>query len=205
MCRSLISTDILILLFFSVYVHLYMLFIVKVKSFMYLDCLRFNTMPLINSFTHRTKPSSSHSGTSPTTVIEMDTVSSKKPLLTDAEINLFREISREEFKNFKTSNSYSLFKGKSGTHKSQATLDIKEITQPSAKAEAKSSVASSKDSKTATGRSSLTDTLERKSSTHASSSKAEAVKTPTKKSSSAESVSLPQSPTPVFEKNSVLS
>ena len=146
----------------------------------------------------------------------MEAVPTDKPLLTDEEIDLFREISREEFNNFKTSNAYSLFKGKKSS-KAEATIDIDEIDEPNEQSIAevdresrgtsqrKLSVIGLKDSQSAIDEESSADPSaksKRMSSRLIASSSVKRVKTPTKtlSSSSAESVSLPPSPAPVIEK-----
>ncbi|XP_038065987.1 uncharacterized protein LOC119736055 [Patiria miniata] len=148
----------------------------------------------------------SQPGASPTTVIQMDSVPPDKPLLSDAEIDLFREISREEFKNFKSSHSYSLFKGKKESTP-QATLDTTEIVEPITEADReghdgldeKPSVTGSKESQSAMHKESVPDATSRRKSSKQIASTEKVVGTPTKKSSSAESVSLPPSPAPAIE------
>ncbi|XP_022112038.1 uncharacterized protein LOC110991140 [Acanthaster planci] len=160
-------------------------------------------------FLRKRKPAEAEvpqSGGSPTAVIQMDAVPADKPLLDDAEIDLFREISREEFKNFKSSHSYSLFKGQK-TKRSQATIETKEIDEQVAEADRKSHGAlherpphtGSEESQSTVDEKSPADViLKRKSSKHVASSQTEVVETPRKKSS-AESISLPPSPSPAIE------
>ena len=149
---------------------------------------------------YKKKPNSDDS---PLEVIQMEAIPSEKPLLTEGEIDLFREISREEFKNFKASNTYSMFKGKKASS-ADATLDIETVEEPAEEPITKvdrEAKASSHKKLSLIGLKKSQPGIETQESTDQTLTKRKSsLKTPVKKKSSGDSISLHASPAPDIEK-----